>query len=80
MHRRIAGMGEGETQFRDGQQHTRAWCPQTNQKQRCGAHRPDLQGEQCRRRPRQQSCNPWQTLDIGCAKEYACPVITPTVI
>jgi hypothetical protein len=27
-------------------------------KQRCGAHRHELQDEQCRRMRRQQSCNP----------------------
>ncbi len=64
-------MRERETHLRDRHQHTRDRRPETNQQQRRGAGRGQLQDER-RQRSRQESCDPklngWNS--YHCSQEY----------
>jgi hypothetical protein len=55
---RIVGMREREEYLSQRKQHTRDRCPETDQQQRSGARRHQLQKQVCQNRRRQESCNP----------------------
>src|SRR5471030_1073585 len=58
MNPRIVGMRERETHLGYGHQHTRNRCPESNQQQRRGAGRGQLQDDERRQRRRQDCFHP----------------------